>query len=124
MPKRYTIYKLNDTNHKNEIFVTSCNTFFSKFRGLMFKKNLSENEGILLIQEKPNKIDSAIHMFFMNFNISVFWLDADFCVVDKSIAKKWHPFYIPKNNAKYVLEAHTNKFSNFNIGDQLSFEEI
>ncbi len=124
MPKKYIVTKLKDSNHKGEIFVTPCNTFFSKFRGLTFKKNLSENEGILLIQEKSNKIDSAIHMLFMNFNISVFWLDTDYYVVDKTIAKKWRPFYIPKRNAKYVLETHTNTFLNFNIGDQLSFEEI
>jgi uncharacterized membrane protein (UPF0127 family) len=60
----------------------------------------------------------------MNFDISVFWLDTNYFVVDKTIAKKWRPFYIPKNKAKYVLETHPSIFSSINIGDQLSFEEI
>ncbi|MAT44525.1 MAG: hypothetical protein CL609_19495 [Anaerolineaceae bacterium] len=124
MQQLYAIFKSNDLNNIVIHYVTPCTSFFSKFRGLMFKTNLAENEGILLIQEKSNKIDSAIHMLFMNFDISVFWLDTNFFVVDKTIAKKWRPFYIPKHNAKYVLETHPRIFSMINIGDQLSFEEI
>ena len=124
MQKKYTISKLNDSNYKNSIFVIPCDTFFSKFWGLMFRKNLTENEGILLIHKNPSKIDTAIHMLFMNFDISVFWLDENYIVVDKTIAKKWRPFYISKKKANYVLETHHNAFSNFNIGDQISFEEF
>ncbi len=76
------------------------------------------------MQEKSNKIDAAIHMLFMNFDIAVFWLDEAYCVVDKIMAKKWRPFYIPKKNAQFVLEAHPNRFTDFNIGDVLSFEEL
>lgn len=124
MTKKYLIKNINNPKPETGLFVTPCDTFLSKFLGLMFKNKLEENEGILLIQEKSNKMDSAIHMLFMNFDISVFWLDENNCIVDKTIAKKWHPFYISKENAKFVLETHVNRFNYFSIGDILSFEEI
>jgi uncharacterized membrane protein (UPF0127 family) len=124
MQNKYAISLLNKSNPDKQIFVTACDTFFSQFIGLMFRKHLSENEGILLIQPKANKIDSTIHMFFMNFDISVFWLDDSQQVVDKTIAKRWRPYYAPKQNAKFVLETHLKNYSAFNIGDSLSFEKI
>lgn len=47
-----------------------ANNFFSRFRGLMFKKSLNENQG-LLITRCP-----SVHSFFMRFSIDVIYLDS------------------------------------------------
>jgi uncharacterized membrane protein (UPF0127 family) len=58
-------------------------------------------------------------MLFMNFDITVVWLDRDYRVVDVRLAKRWHPWYIPERNAKYILEAHSHLFNCFQPGDQI-----
>jgi uncharacterized membrane protein (UPF0127 family) len=58
-------------------------------------------------------------MMFMNCAITVLWLIKDFVVVDKVLAKKWRPAYIPEKPAQYVVELHQDKFLDFNIGDLL-----
>jgi len=39
-------------------------------------------------------------------------------IVDKVLARKWIPFYFPKNPAQYVVELHPSKFSEYSIGDK------
>lgn len=67
-------------------------------------------------------MDTSIHMFFMRFDLGVIWLDGNFKVVDKVLAKKWHPYYAPKGKAQYVIEAHPSRLNDFTIGDQVKFE--
>jgi uncharacterized membrane protein (UPF0127 family) len=55
----------------------------------------------------------------MNFNLTVLWLNSEFFIVDKTYAKKWHPFYIPAIPARYVLEIHESKINDFCVGDKL-----
>jgi uncharacterized membrane protein (UPF0127 family) len=62
-------------------------------------------------------------MFFVNFNLTVLWLNKDRMVVDKVLAKKWRPFYFPKRPAQYVLELHESMFSEFQVGDKLIFSD-
>ncbi len=85
----------------------------------MFTKSLYPDTGILLSQPRESKIDSAIHMFFMNYDICVLWLDKNFTVVDKIIAKRWRPAYISSQAAQHVLECHPSQFELFAIGDKL-----
>lgn len=103
--------------------VKYCNTFFSKFRGLMFKRDLAENAGVLLVENSESKANTSIHMLFVNFDLTVLWLDKNRVVVDKVLAKKWFPFYFPKKPAQYVLEIHPSKFSDYEIGDALNFSD-
>jgi uncharacterized membrane protein (UPF0127 family) len=98
-----------------------CKSFFTKFRGLMFQPQLDENEGIALVADSSGIVSSSIHMFFMNFDIAVIWLDSSMLVVDKTIAKKWHPYYAPKCSALYTLELHPSKINDFNKNDQVQF---
>lgn len=102
-----------------EVHVKYCDTFLSKFVGLMFVKELDLDRGIILVDHEESRINSSIHMLFMNFDILVLWLDKNLVVVDKVLAKKWKPAYLPKLPAQYVLELHPTKFSEFSIGDQL-----
>ena len=87
----------------------------------MLRKPLAENEGIVLISTPPGILNTSIHMFFMRFDIAVIWLDANQRVVDKTLAKAWRPYYASNKPAMYILELHTAKFNDFNIGDQVQF---
>jgi uncharacterized membrane protein (UPF0127 family) len=101
------------------VTVKYCDTFFSKLLGLMFSKTLDQNFGLIIIEEDETRINTAIHMLFMNYDITVLWLDKDWVVVDKVLAKKWAPIYIPKKPAQFILELHYSKFSEYSIGDKL-----
>ena len=90
--------------------------------GLMFRKSLDQDEGIILADRGESRINTAIHMLFMNLNITVLWLDKNFVVVDKVLAKRWRPFYLPSKPAQYVIELHENQINNFSVGDNLVFE--
>ena len=90
----------------------------------MFHPGLAEFEGILLVEGNESRINSAIHMFFMRFDIAVIWINSQFQVVDVKIARKGHPFYLPAAPSRYTLEAHPDRFFDFRIGDILSFNDL
>ena len=99
-----------------------ANTFFSKLIGLMFKPKLEENSGLLLSDRFESRINSSIHMLFMNFDLCIVWIDKNLLVVDVKEAKKWRLAYFPRAAAQHVLETNVAHFNDFSIGDQLSFE--
>ena len=101
--------------------VRYCATFLSRMRGLMFHPPLKVDEGILLVQERENRMDSAIHMFFMRMDLTVVWLNTSCEVVDVQLAKRWRPAYIPRKPAKYVMEISDKQFEAFHTGDRLDF---
>lgn len=105
--------------HQNPIQARYCGSFFCRLRGLMFEKSLGPHEGLLMVQPSTTRYDAAIHMLFMNFNIGVVWADDDLRVVDKRLARRWRPAYTPQKPARYVLEIHPDRLSDFNPGDQL-----
>ena len=90
----------------------------------MFTKQMPLDHGIILAEKKESRVDTAIHMMFMNFDITVLWLNKELAVVDKALAKRWVPIYLPKIRAKYVVELHASQFSNFSIGDRLSLTDL
>lgn len=90
----------------------------------MFRPSLSQEEGLLLVQNQESRLDAAIHMFFMGFDIAAIWLDAQKKVVDAKIARRWRPYYMPQAPAQFILEVSTFWIDHFNIGDQVDFEKI
>ncbi len=90
----------------------------------MFSKQIPLDQGIILAEKRESRVDTSIHMMFMNFDITALWLDKDLVVVDKVIAKKWAPGYLPRVPAMYVVELHSDQFSNFSVGDQLSLTNL
>jgi len=90
----------------------------------MFSRDLQPDHGIVLVEKSESRTNTSIHMMFMNFDLSVLWLDKDFVVVDKVLARKWKPIYLSKAPAQYVIELHESRFSEFTIGDQLIFRSI
>ena len=115
---------INQTLPSAKIQIKFCESFTSRLKGLMFSKQIPLDQGIILVENKESKVDTSIHMMFMNFNITVLWLNKDLVVVDKVLAKRWVPIYLPKVRAKYVVELHASQFSNFSIGDQLVLSDL
>jgi uncharacterized membrane protein (UPF0127 family) len=108
---------------KSPLLLKKCSSFSSKLAGLMFQKNISENYGIILMEKKEGKISTSIHMFFMNFDIGVIWLNQKKQVVDIRIAKKWHPYYASKEPAQFTLEIHPSRLKDFHLRDQIELSD-
>lgn len=119
-----TIVNIYNTDHplRSPLRLRYCATFLSRLRGLMFHRPLKAEEGILLVQKRENRMDAAIHMFFMRMDLTVVWLNTAREVVDVQLAKQWRPVYTPRKPAKYVMEISTEQLEGFQIGDRLRFE--
>ncbi len=104
---------------QNMLTVKVCSTFLSRLRGLMLSEDLSKNGGIILMGSNPSRINSAIHTLFMKYDITVLWLDKNRVIVDKTLAKHWRPFYMPRKPAQYVVELHQERFEDYAIGEEL-----
>ena len=120
--KNSKIVKLSKSSSPSTVvYVKICDTFFSKFKGLMFSRELKPDHGIIIVEKNESRMNTAIHMMFMNYDITVLWLDKNMVVIDKVLAKKWAPYYASKKPAQYVVELHQSRFSEYSIGDELVF---
>ena len=99
-------------------------SFLSRLRGLMFRSRLALDDGLLLVEKRNSRLDTSIHMFFVPFDLAVFWINSDMIVVDKVIAKSWRPVYFPKADAQYTLEIHPDRFRDYEIGDKVEFKNV
>ena len=114
----------SSTSDHPEFSVKYCDSFFSKLIGLMFSKELAQDQGILLVERTESRLNTSIHMFFMQYDITALWLDKNLVVVDKALAKRWRPMYVPKKPAQFVVELHRDHYSKFTIGDQLILSDV
>ena len=96
-----------------------CDTFLSRWRGLMGRPELHADEGVLLVGRRDSRADSAIHMLFVRFDLAVFWINSNMRVVDKVVARSWQLAHIPRSPARYVLELHPDHFSAYDIGNKV-----
>ena len=88
----------------------------------MLKRELSPEEGIILVEREEGIVSASIHMFFMNFDLAVIWLNAEKRVVTRMVAQKWKPYYSPKSPARYTLEIHPSRYDEFCLNDQIVFQ--
>jgi uncharacterized membrane protein (UPF0127 family) len=98
-----------------------CGSFACRLRGLMFRRRLPEDEGLLLVGARDSRIDSSIHMLFVPFDLAVFWISSAMAIVDKAIARRWRPVYVPALPARFILEVHPALFSQYEIGENVEF---
>jgi len=98
-----------------------CSTFFCKLRGLMFRKSIPADWGLLLVETKDSIVNTSIHMFFVFFDLGVIWINDAGEVVDLCFAKKWVTIKAPKKAARYILEVKPSRLAEFKVGDQISF---
>ncbi len=97
--------------------------FWGHFKGLMLRRRLADDDGLLFAYGRESKLDTAIHMLFMLFPIATIWLDKNGVVVDKVLAKPWRLSYIPRQPAQYFIEARPLILDRVEIGDKLTFDE-
>lgn len=100
-----------------------CASFMCHLKGLMFRRELPSDEGLLFVTNSESVVNTTIHMFFMRFSIGVIWMDKRGVVVHKALAKPWRPAYAPSKPAQYYLEANVDVLDRVQVGDVLSFEE-
>ena len=104
--------------------VKYCDSFLCRLRGLTFRERLEPDDGLLLVQGKrDSRIDSSIHMLFVPFDLNVVWINTDMRVVDKIIAKSWHPAYFPAQPACCILEIHPDRWEDYQIGDKVEIQD-
>lgn len=101
--------------------VRRADSFFTRLRGLTFRRRLGQDEGLLLVGHRESRADASIHMFFVFFPIGVLWLDGENQVVDKVVARPFRPFYAPRSPAMGVLECQPEILENVEIGDKICF---
>ena len=99
-----------------------CDTFLCRLRGLTFRRALDEGEGLLFIEAVSSRLGTAIHMFFVFFDIAVIWLDETGVVVDTVVARPWRPYYAPRAAARYYLEAAPALAGEVRLGERLVIE--
>jgi uncharacterized membrane protein (UPF0127 family) len=101
-----------------------CDTFFCQLRGLTFRRQLSLDDGLLLVQKTDSRLQAAIHMLGVWFDLAIVWINTDMRVVDVCLARSWRPIYLPRFPASYVLELSSERLNEFCVGDEVCFEEI
>ncbi len=121
MPRLITVQNLTKPIER-PARVGFCDSFLCRLRGLMFRKRLDPDDGLLLVERKDSRLEVSIHMFFVPFDLAVFWINSEMTVVDKVLAQSWRPAYAPKAPARYTLEISPARFSDYEIGDKVKFE--
>ena len=85
----------------------------------MFRRTLGTDEGLLLVADRDQRLDAAIHMLFVSFDLTIVWINSNLEVADKVLARAWHAAYLPARPARYVLEIHPVHFSSYDIGQKV-----
>jgi len=102
--------------------VETCDTFWKRGRGLMFRQPLAKDEALLFVQKRESIAAASIHMLFVFFTIGVIWLDAQKRVVDKTLARPFRLYYAPHRPAQYFIECHSHALDFVHAGDQLDLD--
>ena len=98
-------------------------SFASRLGGFMFRRRLAPGEALLLVEPRESRLGVSIHMLFVGFPLGVVWVNASGCVVDKVLARPWHPFYAPRAPARFTLETHPDFLAQVTLGDHWVFED-
>ena len=104
--------------------VKYCDSFLCRLRGFTFHGRIEPGEGLLLVGARDSRLDTAIHMVFVPFALTVIWIDSSLTVVDKVLAKPWRLAYFPGAPARYILELHPHRWDDFQVGDEVIFHDV
>ena len=103
--------------------VVTCDTFWSKLRGLMFRRSLDPGVAYVFVGRRESIAEATIHMFLVFFSIGVLWLDARRRVVDTVLARPFRPYYAPSAPAQYFVECAPAVLNQVQVGDEIAFGE-
>lgn len=96
--------------------VIIADTFISRLKGLLGRKSISDDEGLMLTD------CSSIHCFFMKFTIDAVYLSKNMEVLYKETVKPWKIGKIVKNT-RNILEMHEGASQGIEIGDTITFTQ-
>jgi len=106
------------------LYVLYCDSFLCRLRGLMFSSRIAPDKGVLLVEARDSRLETAIHMLFVFMDLAVIWINSEKVVVDIILARAWRPAYAPHQPARYILEIHANRLNEFKIGDRVEFQNV
>ncbi|RMG98603.1 MAG: hypothetical protein D6706_07010 [Chloroflexi bacterium] len=98
-----------------------CDTFATKLRGFTWRRALSQDEGLVLVEKEAGRLNTAIHMLFVFFDLAVIWVNEVNEVVDTVLARSWRLSYVPREPARYVIEGHPALLARVQPGDHVRF---
>lgn len=111
-----------DTGHILANDIGKANSFWARFRGLMFRRNFGD--GKALIFEIPEGREFGVHTFFVFFPIDLVYLDENMKVIDiKSELGSWST-YKPEVEGGFLVEfpAGVVEKHGVEISHELEFE--
>jgi len=99
-----------------------CSSFACKLRGLSLRRPIPPGTGLVLVEGRPGRWATAIHMFGMLFSLGIVWIDELGRVVDLRRAEPWR-VYIPQAAARFTLEALPEILEHVAVGDVLELAD-
>jgi len=108
----------NKTRRKEIIGrVKKADSFWQKFKGLMFKRKGNYNYALIFDFGAEKRIEASIHMLFVFFPIDLVYLNKEKKVVElKHGIKPWSLNYTPKREARYLVELPEGTIKKEKIG--------
>jgi uncharacterized membrane protein (UPF0127 family) len=106
----------------SKLTASEAKTFFQRLRGLMFRSSLAPDEGMLFYNRRESIQEASIHMQFVFMNLGIVWANGNMVVVDKTLARPFEFDRRPSQSARYILEVHPSRLTEFEVGDQLSID--
>ena len=94
-----------------------ADSYLTRLRGLMFRKTLGRDEGLLLMK------CSNIHCCFMNFPIDVVYLNDAMEVLKVETVCPWRVGSIVRG-AKHIVELAEGAAEGLKPGDQILIKEV
>ncbi len=110
------IYKIKKKESSEGIIQKAkiADNFFSRLFGLMFRKNMAENEALIFYHA------ASIHTFFMRFSIDLVFLDKENKIIKISKAlKPWRVSFCLKSSITIELPPHKASQNSLKEGDIL-----
>ena len=115
---------VNNKELSPPIHAMVCEDFFSRLKGLMLKREIPIDYGIILVQKNDSIINSSIHMLGVFMDLGIIWINSQLTIVDIIIAKPWRPIYLPSHPAMYTMEVKPERIQEFQINDKVAFNAI
>lgn len=103
--------------------IETADSFWSRLRGLMFRREFEKGEALLFGFSKPKKF--RIHTFFVFFPIDLIYLNEEFEVLEIEEGLPPWRVYNPSVEASYLVELPAGEIEQFGVegGDELKIRD-